>query len=51
MRAAVAREWQHEREKEIKSAYLGKLREKYGLVVETNIQSLLPSAADGSAIQ
>ena len=39
VRAAVAQEWRHEHETEIKAAYLGKLREKYGLVVESSVSS------------
>jgi hypothetical protein len=51
VRAAVAEEWRRDREMEIKAAYLGKLRAKYGLVIDDRAKALLPAEATGGAVQ
>lgn len=51
IRGAVMREWRQERETEIKAAYLGKLREKHDLVVESSVKVLLSADALGGAVQ
>lgn len=45
VRAMVAQEWRYDREKRMKAAYLARLQEKYGLVIEDSVQPLLPADA------
>jgi parvulin-like peptidyl-prolyl isomerase len=39
----VLEEWRHQRETEAKALYLGKLREKYGAVIDESVSPLLAS--------
>jgi PPIC-type PPIASE domain len=41
VRPKILEEWRHQQETEAKAAYLGKLREKYGVVIEDNVNRLL----------
>lgn len=41
VRPMVLEEWRHQQETDAKAAYLGKLREKYGLVIDDTVSRLL----------
>ena len=41
VRPKILEEWRHQQEVEAKAAYLGKLREKYGVVIDDNVNRLL----------
>ena len=43
VRSKVLAEWRHQRETELKAAYLAKLREKYGVVIEDSVKPLFAS--------
>ena len=43
VRNKVLAEWRHQRETEMKAAYLEKLREKYGVVIEASVKPLFAS--------
>lgn len=51
VRASIEREWRHDREKQMKAAYLARLREKYGVTVEDSIKPLLPADVTTGAVQ
>ena len=42
VRIKVIEEWRRQRERETKAAYLAKLREKYGVVLDDSVKALLP---------
>jgi PPIC-type PPIASE domain len=50
-RASVEQEWRHDREKQMKAAYLARLREKYNVIAADNIKPLLPADATSGAEQ
>jgi parvulin-like peptidyl-prolyl isomerase len=41
VRPKILEEWRHQQEVEAKAAYLGKLREKYGVVIDASADRLL----------
>ena len=41
VRPKILEEWQHQQEVEAKAAYLGKLREKYGVAIDNSVNRLL----------
>ncbi|MGZ5477604.1 MAG: peptidylprolyl isomerase [Thermoanaerobaculia bacterium] len=41
VRQKILEEWRHQQEVEAKAAYLGKLREKYGVVIDDSVSRLL----------
>jgi hypothetical protein len=43
VRSKVLEEWRRQREEQTKAQYLGKLREKYGVVTEDSVSTLLPT--------
>lgn len=49
VRTAVEEEWRRDREKEMKAAFLAKLRGKYGVVIEDSIKPMLAAEAGGNA--
>ena len=51
VRTIVVDEWRRQREKEMKSAYLAKLREKYGVLVDDSVKQSIAAGEVGSAIQ
>jgi hypothetical protein len=48
IRTKVLEEWRSQQEREAKVAYLAKLREKYGVIIDDSVKPLLPGA-DGKA--
>jgi hypothetical protein len=48
VRAEVEREWRIQSERDLKAAYLAKLREKYGVVVADGVQPMVAADAGGS---
>ena len=40
VRPKILEEWRHQQETEAKAAYFGKLREKYGVVIDDNVSRL-----------
>ena len=46
VRPKILEEWRHQQEIEAKAAYLGKLREKYGVVIDDNVSRLLAPPAE-----
>jgi hypothetical protein len=49
VRPKILEEYRHKQEVEAKAAYLGKLREKYGVVIDASIDHLLTSLAEAKA--
>ena len=50
VRLKILEEWRHQQEIEAKGAYLGKLREKYGVVIDDNVnRSLAPPPVEAKA--
>jgi PPIC-type PPIASE domain len=49
VRAKVLAEWRHRQEKELRAAYIAKLRAKYGVVVDDSVKRLLEPNAGASA--
>jgi hypothetical protein len=49
VRPKILEEWRHQQEVEARAAYLGKLREKYGVVIDASVDHMLasPSEAKG----
>jgi parvulin-like peptidyl-prolyl isomerase len=43
VRPKVLEEWRRQREDQTKAQYLGKLREKYGVVIDDSVTQLLPA--------
>jgi PPIC-type PPIASE domain len=48
VRAKVLAEWRHRQEKELRAAYVAKLRAKYGVVVDDSVRRLLEPNAGAS---
>ena len=44
VRPKVLEEWRRQRENQTKAQYLGKLREKYGVVIDDNVSPPLPAS-------
>jgi hypothetical protein len=44
-------EWRRQRESEMKTSYLAKLREKYSVVIDGSVKPLLAPEVTGSAIK
>ena len=51
VRSKVLEEWRRQREDQTKAEYLGKLREKYGVVTEDSVSALLPTPLAGAKTQ
>jgi hypothetical protein len=51
VRAVVAQEWRRHREDEIKRSYIVRLREKYGVVIDDGVASLLAHGLAGKTVQ
>ena len=51
VRSKVLEEWRRQRENQTKAQYLGKLREKYGVVTEDSVSALLPTPLAGAETQ
>ena len=51
VRPKILEEWQHQQEIEAKAAYLGKLREKYGVVIDDNVDHSLAPPPDEAKTQ
>jgi hypothetical protein len=51
VRPKILEEWRHQQEVEAKAAYLGKLREKYGVVIDDNVNRLLAPPPDEAKTQ
>jgi parvulin-like peptidyl-prolyl isomerase len=51
VRSKVLEEWRRQRENQTKAQYLGKLREKYGVVTEDSVSALLPTPLAGAKTQ
>ena len=51
VRPKVLEEWRRQREAQTKAQYLGKLREKYGVVIDDSISPLLPASSPEAKTQ